>query len=75
MCGACLQDMHVDRQRAGLVRRARDLEADKVLLQLKIAELSQEKKSSGKNQTSLKQRLKTMVTERQMEGMGAWKLP
>ena len=54
--------MHLDRKRAALVRRARDLEGEKVLLHLQIAELTREKEASTKNQDSLQQRLKTMVT-------------
>lgn len=57
---SAIQDMHLDRKRAALVRRARDLEGEKVLLHLQIAELTREKEASTKNQDSLQQRLKTM---------------
>lgn len=62
--GLCVQDMHSDRQRASLVRRARDLEAEKATLQLAISEMNHEHKARAKSEESLKQRLKTMVGTR-----------
>ena len=70
---ACVQDMHVDRQRATLVRRARDLEAEKATLQLTIAEMAREHKVRAKNEESLKQRLKTKVGNRS-ESVGLFRV-
>lgn len=55
-----IKDMHADRQRATLVRRARDLEAEKATLQMTITDMNREYRAKAKNHESLKQRLKTM---------------